>query len=724
MLSLWRFSRTCLLVLGWLIPTLSRSHEGMWLPTLLNMEHMQSMGLKLTAEDIYDVNHGSLKDAIVHFGGGCTGEMISDQGLLLTNYHCGYSQVQSHSSLENDYLTEGFWAMNKEEELANPGLTVTFIRQIIQVTDEVLENIDQNTPEEERQGMIQANALDVINAYKTDSNLIAQVVAFDYGNSYFLFLKEEYSDVRLVGAPPGEIGKFGGDTDNWVWPRHTGDFSLFRVYADANGRPAAYSEDNVPLQPRHHLPINLNGLEEGDFTMVYGFPGRTYEYIHHKAVEFIVKESNPLSISMRKKTLSIMDHAMDQDPEVKIKYAAKQSRVSNAYKKWIGQSQGLEAYKAVDKKIEFEKEFLLRLHENDTYSEAYASLLDDLEKNIIEGKETMLGRKYFIEFYYYGPEVLQYASGFKSLHELLQAEVRNEEAISEELAKLKKRKENFFKNYEVNIDKQVFEALWMDYYTGMPQKYAFRNTDSKLTYDNASVMADQLYTSTLFSDASRVDEFLSLSHKKMLKTLLKDPGYNLAQTILETYSNTIRPDYTAYQKSNELLMRSYTFLQHQLYPDKPFWPDANSTLRITYGKMEGSSPRDGMKYTSTTTLDGIIQKSNTGEKDFRIPGRLRTLWENKEYGRYAVNGTVPVCFLGSNHTSGGNSGSPALDKDGYLVGLNFDRTWESTMSDIMFNPEICRNIMVDMRYVLFVIDIYAGAGHLVEEMTLIPMEQR
>lgn len=696
------------------------AHEGMWLPTLLNIDAMQAEGLKLSAEDIYSINHSSLKDAIVHFGGGCTAAIISDEGLIVTNHHCGYSRVQAHSSLENDYLKNGFWAMSRDEELKNPGLTVTFIVQIIDVTYRVLDSIDENTPEEVRAGIVNANSVELIDEFTKDTHYNANVVAFNYGNTYYLFVKEVFKDIRLVGAPPSAIGKFGGDTDNWVWPRHTGDFSLYRIYTDKDGKPADYNEENIPLKPRHHLPINMDGINEGEFTMVYGFPGRTYEYINHVAIEYIVNVSNPIRIEMRKTSLSIIDAAIEKDDATRIKYAAKQSRISNSYKKWIGQNIGLKAYDAIGKKKKFESDFQAEINADARLKSSYGNLLQDLEKAVTSGVDVALARDYFLEFYYYGPELFRFANTFRVLVDLYAQPDSDQEEIDIQLDKLDRKIGGFFKNYDKGIDRDIFDALWPIYYSGVPEKFKV-NFESIISKDlnNKEKLTKLFYEESIFSDEDALRELLSSSPKKFLKNVERDPVYLASFAISKNYSDVIKPEYRASSARVNLLMRDYSRLQKQLFFENNFWPDANSTLRLSFGKAEGSEPRDGMSYTFRTTLDGIIQKNDTGNKDFAIPDRLRDLWQAKDYGPYADEGVLPVCFLGSNHTSGGSSGSAAIDANGNLVGLNFDRTWESTMSDIMFDPSICRNIMVDIRYVLFIVDIYAGAGHLVKEMTLV-----
>ena len=705
-----------------LLSTSLFASEGMWIPTLLNLDDMQAKGMSLSAEDIYSINHSSIKDAIVQFGGGCTGELISDEGLILTNYHCGYSRVQAHSSLENDYLTDGFWAMSKDEELSNPGLTVTFIKQIIDVTDRVLEGVLATTPEEERNAIIQANSLLIVNEYIEDTHYKGKVKAFNYGNEYHLIIKEVYTDIRLVGAPPSAIGKFGGDTDNWVWPRHTGDFSLFRIYAGPDGKPAEYSADNIPFVALHHLPINLAGVNKGDFTMVYGFPGSTYEHLIHKDVEYIMDQSNPMRIKMRRNSLAIIDAAMIKDDATRIKYAAKQSRISNAYKKWIGQNLGLDSFEAIKKKKEFETELQSKIVSDTDLKDEYSDLINGLNELSVQGWDVHMARDLFVEIYYYGPEILRFASGFEKL--ITEFESLEEDAEQQQLVieKMQRKTENFFKNYDKTIDEEIFKVLWPIYFTEYSNDYTVDvseiNGVSKSWEDGESIAAT-LYSSSFLVDKEDLLKEINSSPKKFKKKLAKDPIYQLARLMAKNYSKNIKIEYAASKTKMDGKMRHYTYIIKQL-SNSPFWPDANSTLRISYGKAEGSVPRDGMTYKYATTLDGIIQKNNTGNADFRIPEKLRSLHNEKNYGKYSnTEGALPVCFLGSNHTSGGNSGSPAIDANGYLVGLNFDRTWESTMSDIMYNPEICRNIMVDIRYVLFIIDIYAGAGHLVDEMTLI-----
>ena len=682
------------------------AHEGMWIPSLLKVleGQMQSEGMQITAEDIYSINQSSLKDAIVHFGGGCTAEVVSKKGLILTNHHCGYSQIQQHSSLENNLLKDGFWAMSMKEELKNPGLTATFIVRIEDVTDKVLNGVKDQNSDEGNKTML-ANIKAIEKAAVNQPNYKASVKPFYYGNKYFMIVSKTYKDVRLVGAPPSAMGKFGGDTDNWVWPRHTCDFSMFRIYANADNEPAEISDDNVPYQAARALDIAIDGVKENDFTMVFGFPGRTSQYLTSKAVENYIAKLLPARIEMRKNSLRHIDAAMAMDEATYIKYASKQSRISNAYKKWIGQDLGLRKKEAVKKKLNLEKDWV-------TKGKGNKALLDELFELENKKVEAQMAYNMFIEFYYYGPEMMRWATGFNKL--------ANSKEFDKEAKKKLKNMQNFFKNYDVNIDKKVFASLVPIYVKHVKKEMLSKEfLDLVNKYPSSEEMVEALYKKSKLHNKEQVEKLLQGSQKSFKKKLEKDPIYNLAQSLLTHFLNEVRPGYSQMTQDEEKLMKSFVKSLMMAYPEKSFWADANSTLRLTYGKVEGSAPRDGMEYTWFTTMDGIIEKYNTGEADFEVPQRLLDLYEEKNYGQYGTDGKLHVCLLGSNHTTGGNSGSPALDAYGRLIGINFDRSWESTMSDVLFDKDICRNIMVDIRYVLWVIDIYAGAGHLVKEMNLV-----
>jgi hypothetical protein len=685
------------------------AHEGMWIPSLLKALEgdMQAKGLKLSAEDIYSINKSSLKDAIVHFGGGCTAEVVSEKGLILTNHHCGYSQINQHSSLENNYLKNGFWAMSSSQELKNPGLTATFIVRIENVTTIVNDGITTDLDSETANRM-RADAIKTITAKAIEGTLYKAVVKpFYYGNEYYMIVSKTYKDVRLVGAPPSALGKFGGDTDNWVWPRHTCDFSVFRIYADKDNNPSDVSDENVPYSPAHHLPVSLEGIKKDDFTMVFGFPGYTQQYLTSYAVKDYMEVINPSRIRMRELSLSVIDAAMAVSEKTFIQYASKQSRISNAYKKWIGQNLGLNEKAALIKKRALEAEYLKTVPRDGEYK----NLLQNMKNLQVRLTKYEQANSLHRELWYYGPEIIRFSESFSKLLG---------EGSSENKAKKLEISAAFFEKYNAFIDADILSELLPVYFEMLDddlEPEIIKTIASKFNND-FSQYAKYIFNKSHFASLEKVEKLLNYSPKKFKKKLETDPAYMLSISILSKYEKDVKPVFYSNYFLMQDQMKNYVQAQMKYFPKKTFWADANSTLRLTYGKVEGSSPRDGMNYDWYTTLDGIIAKNNTGNPDFQITPRLRDLWEKKDYGRYGTNGQLNICFLGSNHTTGGNSGSPAINADGHLIGINFDRSWESTMSDIMFDSEICRNIMVDIRYVLWVIDKYAGAGYLVEEMSI------
>ena len=713
-----------ILVQALAITAVVSAKEGMWIPSLIKNlaeSDMQSMGMKLSAEDIYSFNQSSLKDAVVHFGGGCTAEMLSDQGLLLTNHHCGYSQIQSHSSVENDYLTDGFWAMSRAEEKKNPGLTATFIIKIEDVTKKVLEGVSDGMAEAERQKIVAANIKKVGDAAIEGSHYKYIIRPFYFGNEYYMFLTEVFEDVRLVGAPPSSIGKFGFDTDNWVWPRHTGDFSMFRIYAGKDNKPASVSDENVPFKPRHSFPISMQGVQPDDFTMIYGFPGRTNEYMTSYEVQYVMEKLNPSRIKMRDVSLDIIGDAMKSSDKIRIQYAAKQSRISNAWKKWIGQNKGLYRNRAIQAKQQTEEQFQKRADETTAdHGMVYKNLLGQFEKLQKEYQPYAFTRSMFIELYYYGPEIIRFSLAFEQLNP---KNIKSEEDLEKAKKKLRRSAKGFFKNYNVETDQKLMTALSAQYVEFVDPDFRSEVYDfiqKEYDGDYAASSADLYKTSNMVSE-EKVNALLDkYKGEKSWKKIEGDPAFALATTLLNSYRQKVEPEYRRLTAELDLLNRTYMKGLMTLLPDdKKYYPDANSTLRVAYGKVDGYVPSDGKIYKHFTTTEGIMEKRDT-TKEFTVPDKLVELIENEDYGKYKdADGSMHVCFIASNHTTGGNSGSPALNANGELIGLNFDRTWESTMSDIMFDPTICRNIMVDVRYVLFIVDKYAGAGHLVDEMKLI-----
>lgn len=695
------------------------AHEGMWIPSTLSklvMNDMQNAGLKLSADEIYAINQSSLKDAIVLFGGGCTASVISDQGLILTNHHCGYSQIQSHSSVENDYLKNGFWADDNAAELSNPGLSATFVVRIEDVTEDI-QKAAAAVGEVEAAAAMRDRAIELEREAIEGTNYQAEIKPFFYGNAFYMIVTETFRDVRLVGAPPSSIGKFGGDTDNWMWPRHTGDFSLFRIYASSDNEPADYSEDNVPLRPKKHLKVNTDGVEEGDFTMVFGFPARTSQYITSPAVEYILETENPARIEMREASLDVIDRAMESSDKLRIQYASKQSRISNAYKKWIGQSMGLEEFNVIEKKKETEEAFR-KAAMSRKGMEGYSQTIGEFEMLYKENEKYQNGRNYLIEFYYYGPEILRFAAGFRNLVENYDSLTASGE-FSKEVDKLFNRADGHFKDYSQDVDLDIMKAQLPIFHKNTPDILSSETLNEQIKNGDYEAAAEAIYENTVFANPEDLEAALKSKEKKMLKKLSTDPAYRIATELLDSYRDKVAPGYRAFSNQEETLMSVYMKGLMELLPEKVNSPDANSTLRLSYGKMEGVEPRDGIAYTPYTTLSGIMAKYIPGDKEFDVPERLLELHNNADYGPYGKDGELRVCFLGSHHTTGGNSGSPTLNARGELVGLNFDRTFESTMSDIMFSEEICRNIMVDVNYILFIVDKFAGADHLVDEMEIV-----
>jgi len=665
----------------------ARADEGMWLPSLIGQRigDMRAKGFRLTAEDIYAVNEASMKDAVVLFNGGCTGELISPEGLLLTNHHCGYGAIQSHSTLEHDYLTHGFWARSRSEELPNEGLWVRRLVRMEEVTGRLAagESADRIRAEASEKGR-----------YRTS---IEQMY---YGNQHFLFVYEQFDDVRLVGAPPSSIGKFGGDTDNWMWPRHTGDFSLFRIYADRGNRPAKFSRDNVPYRPARHFPIATKGVREGDFTMIYGFPGNTQQYVTADAVAYVVERSDPMKIDLRTRRLELIAAAQEADPATRIRYAAKHASIANAWKKWQGELLGLQRLGTVAEKRAYEAEFARWAAERP----ACAHLLDSLHAAYCSATEGY----YLQELCNESVKAIELATLAATLQ---QYAAKPAAALAERIAKL-------YRDYDPAIDRRVAVEMLrgLEHYHPRPLPEGY-------TAEKARHGGLEAYAARLF-DASRIVRYetvkpLLRDTAALRRTLAEEPVVQL----VKLFDRGRIPRNLSNLPVIERWYRPYMQALREFDGGRPFYPDANLTLRVAYGKVAGYRYADAVYHRPSTTLDGIIAKDDPAIYDYDIPQRLRECYAAKDYGRWAIptadgGTTVPVCFLATNHTTGGNSGSPVLNADGELAGINFDRTWRSTMSDLAFDPAVCRNIAVDIRYVLFTIDRIGGAGYLLDEMEL------
>ena len=695
--------------------TFAQQYGGMWIPTEVNEKEMKELGMKISAKDIFNPEKASIKDAVVQFDGGCTAEIISGKGLLLTNHHCGYDNIQSHSTVENDLLTNGFWAKDMNGELPNPGVTVDFITDIKEVTKDILAGTNGLTGKD-LDAKIKQNTDAYIASQKPESYQKISVRSMYYGNKYYAYVIETYKDIRLVGAPPQAIGKYGSDTDNWVWPRHTGDFSMFRIYADKNNKPAEYSKDNIPYTPKHFLPISIKDKKEDDFTFVFGFPGRTTEYLPAVAVEKIMTEIDPAMISVRDVTLKTLDEKMRVDNATRIKYASKYARISNAWKKWQGEIEGLKKSNAVGKKQQYEQSLISK-------NPAIKTTIDGLKKLYNEQAPYALNRAYYSELPR-NAETLALGSLFGSYVEA----VENGTSSQKSLDQLKSRLSEIYKDYESGLDAKVTAKVIALYANKTPQQFLpagfenYKDVNQNISTienwaKNSVVMGSgKVNGATVYSDINKV----FADQNALVQALKKDPIVQLYASIKGTYVKTTHEKVTSLQTEIDALQKQFMAQQMETDKDRKFFPDANSTLRVTYGKVKGSNPRDAVYYGYQTHLAGVMEKYIPGDYEFDLPKKLISLYNTKDYGIYRdKSGDVPVNFTATNHTTGGNSGSPALDAYGNLIGLNFDRQWEGTMSDINYDPKLCRNIMVDTKYILFVIDKFADAKWLINEMKIV-----
>jgi len=708
------------LIIGFLVSFsfLVKADEGMWLLPLLeklNMGTMTKMGLKLTAEEIYSINQSSLKDAVVIFGGGCTAEIVSDQGLLLTNFHCGRSRIQSHSKVEHDYLKDGFWAKTKEEELPNPGLYVTFLVRIEDVSEKINPELTESMTEETRFNKIREISNQIENDAIKGNHYSARVQAFFGGNYFYLMVYERYNDVRLVGAPPSSIGSYGGDTDNWMWPRHTGDFSVFRVYSGPDGKSADYSPDNIPLKPKHYLPVSIKGVEKGDFAMVLGYPGGTQRNMTSYGIDEVLRITHPNRIKIRGIIQEIMLEDMLASDKVRIQYSSKYSGSSNYWKFSIGQSQGLKRLKIKEKKQKLEDMFREWVDADPARKQKYGEALDLIKTSIEARKEYNHANQYLMECLLRGCEIIFASQRANGLYEAL--EEGNQEYIDSQVERIKAGNAGFFKDYNPPTDRKIAKAMFKLYARDVKKEYQptiFNDIRSKYK-GNYDKFVDAMFDKSIFVDETKLKTFLDKPTKKVLN---KDPGLKASRSIFEKFMELQKK---AAEFDTDLAKGHRLYIEGlmEMQKDKVFYPDANFTMRLTYGTVGDYDPKDAVHYSHLTTLKGVMEKEDPDNFEFVVEEKLKELYEKKDYGVYGKDGVMPVCFTTNNDITGGNSGSPVINANGELIGLAFDGNWEAMSGDIAFEPELQKCIYVDIRYVLFIMDKFAGAKHLVDEMTII-----
>lgn len=699
--------------------------EGMWMLTDLKKQNaavMQDLGLDISIDKVYCPDSISLKDAVVHFGGGCTGEVISAEGLVLTNHHCGYQYIQQHSAVEHDYLTDGFWAMSREQELPCEGLTITFIDRILDVTDYVQEQLKKDEDPEGLNYLSPSYLSTVAKRFakkediKTDDFAVLELKPFYGANKYYLFVKTVYKDIRMVGAPPSSIGKFGADTDNWMWPRHCGDFSIFRIYASKDGKPANYAADNVPLKVKKHLAINMNGIKEGDFTFVMGFPGRNWRYMISDEVEERMQTTNFMRDTVRGVRLRVLGEEMAKDAKTRIQYAAKYASSANYWKNAIGMNEGLVSLKVLDRKKDEQKRLLA--FGDETGNESYRQAYESIKQIVAKRHDAVYHQQAIYEALMLGTEFSKIPDTDKLLEAL---EKNDKKGIKAAITALQEQGKKFFnKDYSTVVDRKVSKQLLALYAQLIPagQRISiFKVIDGQFA-GSTDAFVDACFDRSIFRSSKALAAFLQNPSADKLK---KDLMVQYAKSVKEGYKATdeaMKAETNAYNRAHKTWVAGMLALKQK--EGKAIYPDANSTLRLTYGKIGSYEPADGKEYLYYTTLKGVMEKEDPENPEFVVSPKLKELYEKKDFGPYAMaDGRMPVCFVTATDNTGGNSGSPVFNSKGELIGVGFDRNYEGLTGDIAYNPQLQRAACVDIRYVLFVIDKYAGAKHLIDELTIV-----
>ena len=710
------------IIIAFFICHISFADEGMWMPNQLKKKEaaMREIGLRIPVEEIYSEENTSLKDAVVLFGGGCTGEIISNQGLVLTNHHCGFSQIQSLSSIGNNYVENGFWAKNKSDELPCPGLTVTFIVRIENVTEQVIGDMKPDMDPQDREQKTDSAIRQLECVTQKEKWQQVKVKSFYYGNEYYLYVTETYRDIRFVGAPPASIGRFGGDADNWVWPRHTGDFSLFRIYADSANKPSSYSENNLPYRPRKSFTLCAKGIHEGDFTMVFGFPGKTTQYIPSFAVDLVQNIDDPAKVNIRDRRLAIWRERMHANDTINLMYASKYGSIANYWKKWNGEMLGLRRCHVIEEKQQYEQKFIDWMGKDNSRRNEYGGVLHEMELFYTQVKPVSKLYDYYNEAIL-GVEVMALYNNSVRQLAALAADVKIPlDSLKAAAAKLLKGIPGFFKNYDAVADERILGTMLKLFHDSLdagyhPGIYSLISTKYKNDYAR---FAGMVFSKSVFTDERKLTAFLSEFSHRSSKTIQKDPVFKIFNSFSELMESRGKEEMTRFNERIASLQRRYMKAQMEMRDKEDLYPDANLTLRLAFGQVKSYDPQDAVHYNFQTTLTGVMEKYIPGDPDFDVPEKLQSLYNAKDYGSYAENGEVPVAFIATNHTTGGNSGSPVLNANGELIGTNFDRVWEGTLSDIRFNDSLCRNITLDIRYTLFLIEKLGGAKNIIDELVI------